>query len=86
MNRKEAIKWLSNLKNDLGQIQYQPLWHYTEAIDGIIEILQTDIVHCKNCKYMKEHYDTNENVPYWTCPEWDSETEADGFCHHGERK
>ena len=41
MNREEAVKWLSNLKNDLGQMQYQPLWHYAEAIDGIIEALQT---------------------------------------------
>ena len=41
MTREEAVKWLSNLKNDLGQMQYQPLWHYIEATDGIIETLQT---------------------------------------------
>jgi hypothetical protein len=44
MTREEAIKWLSNLKNDLGQMQYQPLWHYAEAIDGIIEALKGESI------------------------------------------
>ena len=46
---------------------------------------QGELVRCKDCKYMTEHYDTDGNVPYWTCLEWDSVTDADGFCHYGER-
>lgn len=43
-------------------------------------------VRCKDCKYMTEHYDTDGNVPYWICSEWDSGTDYDGFCHLAERR
>ena len=33
------------------------------------------VVRCKDCKYMTEHYDTDGNVPYWTCSQWDSGTD-----------
>lgn len=45
-----------------------------------------EIIWCKDCKYMTEHYDTDGNVPYWTCSEWDSGTDYDGFCHYAERR
>ena len=45
-----------------------------------------EIVRCKDCRYMTEHYDTDGNVPYWTCSEWDSGTDYDGFCHYAERR
>lgn len=48
--------------------------------------MMSELVRCKDCKYMTEHYDTNGNAPYWTCSEWGSGTDADGFCHYGERK
>lgn len=44
------------------------------------------VVRCKDCKYMTEHYDTYGNAPYWTCSEWDSGTDYDGFCHYAERR
>lgn len=44
------------------------------------------VVRCKDCKYMTEHYDIDGNVPYWTCSEWDSGTDYDGYCHYGEKK
>ena len=47
---------------------------------------QPEIIRCKDCKYMTEHYDTDGNVPYWTCSEWDSGTDYDGFCHYAERR
>ena len=47
---------------------------------------QPEIIRCKDCKYMTEHYDTDGNAPYWTCSEWDSETDYDGFCHYAERR
>ncbi len=48
--------------------------------------VQSEIVRSKDCKYMTEHYDTDGNVPYWTCSEWDSGTDYDGFCHYAERR
>lgn len=56
--------------------------------DGIIQLpsAQPEIVRCKDCKYMTEHYDTDGNAPYWTCSEWDSGTDYDGFCHYAERR
>ena len=44
MTKEEEIKWLENLKNDIGQPQHQELWHYAEAIDKIIESLSTEAV------------------------------------------
>lgn len=44
------------------------------------------IIRCVDCKYMTEHYDTDGNAPYWTCSEWDSGTDYDGFCHYAERR
>ena len=44
------------------------------------------VVRCKDCKHMTEHYDTDGNVPYWTCSEWDSGTDYDGYCHYGEKQ
>ena len=45
-----------------------------------------EIIHCEDCKHMIEHYDTDGNVPYWVCSEWDSGTDYDGFCHYAERR
>ena len=47
---------------------------------------KTEVIKCKDCKYVTEHYDTDGNVPYWTCSEWDSGTDYDGFCHYAERR
>lgn len=40
MTCEESIKWLKNLYNELGQSQYQGLWHYEQALAQIIELLQ----------------------------------------------
>lgn len=45
-----------------------------------------EVVRCRECKYCVEHYDTDGNVPYWVCKEWDSGTDYDGYCHYAERK
>lgn len=42
MTRPEAIKWLSNLKWDIGKAQHQELWHYEQAIDEIIKVLEQE--------------------------------------------
>lgn len=40
MINNEAIKWLGNLKNDLGNPHYECLWPYAQAIDEICELLE----------------------------------------------
>lgn len=40
MTNEEISKWLINLKDDIGNIRYQSLWHYAEALDMAIEALQ----------------------------------------------
>lgn len=44
------------------------------------------VVRCGECKHCVEHYDTDGNAPYWVCKEWDSGTDYDGYCYHGEKK
>lgn len=40
MTNKDAIKWLGNLRNDLGNLHYECLWPYAQAIDEICELLE----------------------------------------------
>ena len=40
MTNNEAIKWLGNLRNDLGNPHYECLWPYAQAIDEICELLE----------------------------------------------
>ena len=40
MTNNEAIKWLGNLRNDLGNPHYERLWLYVQAIDEICELLE----------------------------------------------
>ena len=47
---------------------------------------QPEIIHCKNCKWCEEHYNTDDATPYWMCRNWDGMTDADGFCYEGEIK
>lgn len=42
MTNEEAIKWLENLKSDIGKMQFQALWGYEQAIDEIIDLLSTN--------------------------------------------
>lgn len=42
MTCEESIKWLKSLYNELGQSQYQGLWHYEQALAETIELLQSD--------------------------------------------
>lgn len=40
MTNEDAIKWLDNLKNDLGNPHYERLWPYAQALDEIGEMLE----------------------------------------------
>lgn len=42
MTKQEAVKWLYNLKRDIGKTQHQELWHYEQALDEIIQALEQE--------------------------------------------
>ncbi len=50
MNCKDCIKWLENLKSDLGKSQFSELWHYEQALVETIELLQSDRLVELPCK------------------------------------
>ena len=39
MINADAIKWLENLKKDIGNPTHQSLWHYEQALTEIIDLL-----------------------------------------------
>ena len=40
MTNEDAIKWLENLKHDIGKPLHSGLWHYEQALDEIGELLE----------------------------------------------
>lgn len=40
MTNKDAVKWLENLRQDIGQLRHEDLWHYEQAIAEIMEVLK----------------------------------------------
>nr|DAH50271.1 MAG TPA: hypothetical protein [Caudoviricetes sp.] len=50
MTREDSIKWLENLKEAMGQSQYQGLWVYEQALAETIELLQNDRLVELPCK------------------------------------
>lgn len=94
--KNAAQKWKDETGED-GQEEHSNIWHRADsAIASALEIGlrvkkiptigATEVVRCKDCKYMASHYDMYDNAPYWTCSQWDAGTGYDGFCHYAERK
>lgn len=75
MNNTDAINELITIPNILPR--------KLEAVEMAIEALkeQEKLVRCKDCEYCS--YD--ESVPCYFCTNWSGGTDADGFCHEGER-
>lgn len=42
MSKEEAIKWLINLRIDIGKSEHQALWHYEQALIEIIDMLDEE--------------------------------------------
>ena len=59
MTCKESIKWLENLKSDLGKSQFSELWHYEQALAETIELLQSDRLVELPCKVGEELFLTD---------------------------
>jgi len=50
MTNEDAIKWLENLKQDIGQLRHEDLWHYEQAIYEIIALLEEQETElCDRC-------------------------------------
>lgn len=80
MTREEAIFYIKELQKTYASMDKKVF----EAVSMAIEALLVDIVKCKDCYHCTEYYD-KDGYPYWICDEWDSGTDADGFCHYGEK-
>lgn len=64
MTCKESIKWLENLKSDLGKSQFSELWHYEQALAETIELLKSDRLVELPCNVGEEIYILNRgNIP-----------------------
>lgn len=55
MTNKDAIKWLGNLRNDLGNPHYECLWPYAQAIDEICELLEEQEPRVMTLEELKEY-------------------------------
>ena len=44
MTKGEAINWLRNLRADIGKIEHQELWHYEQALEEIMDLLEEPTV------------------------------------------
>lgn len=54
MTNEDAIKWLENLKQDIGQLRHEDLWPYAQAIDEIIATIEEqEVVPVKEDKINK---------------------------------
>lgn len=82
ISRQAAIDGLYEMSSDIDHLC--TLGDYVLFLESLSS--QPEIIRCKDCKYMTEHYDTDGNSPYWTCSAWDSGTDYDGFCHYAERR
>ena len=40
ITKKEAVKWLTNLKSDIGKGEFSALWNYEQGLAEIIEMLE----------------------------------------------
>ena len=58
--------------------KYKVATPYAPCVDIV------EVVRCKDCCHCEECYGT-DGYPYWRCNEWDGGTNADGYCHYGER-
>lgn len=84
ISRKAVIELCDWYKREYSEVEI----YFQKFSEELKELpsAQLEIIRCKDCKYLTEHYDMVENAPYWSCSEWDSETDYDGFCHCAERR
>lgn len=85
IKREDAVKWLTNLRTDCGQIPQ--MWHYGEAVERIIKLLDEDVapvVRCKDCIHRTVALSTMEGAT--GCELIRGTFYEYFFCASGERK
>lgn len=90
MTNEDAIKWLDNLKNDIGNPHYERLWPYAQAIDEICYLLKEQEAREPHYTILKYLVDGTEvAVHHPECPRcienglmlWDAEIEkGQAYC------
>lgn len=67
ITREDAVKWLTNLREDCGR--YQDLWPYGEALDQIIKLLDTDVAPVRHGRWIEygENKDGTHNICCSVC-------------------
>lgn len=63
MTNEDAIKWLENLKQDIGQLRHEDLWPYAQAIDEIIAMLEAQEPSVMTLEEVKRH--NNQDGCVW---------------------
>ena len=56
MTNEDAIKWLENLRQDIGQLRHEDLWPYAQAIDEISELLEEQEAKLLTFEEVKNHF------------------------------
>lgn len=68
MTREEAINWIIRLSSDLGKVEHQDLWHYSQALSELREMLESEPERKKeSCRAFVEllaEYKDPEICPY----------------------
>ena len=54
MTNQDAIRWLDNLKNDIGSLYYERLWPYAQALDEIAVMLEEQDAEIRQLKLALE--------------------------------
>lgn len=82
MTREEAIKGLKVLRKDFSG--YKP---NEEMFDMAIEALQTDIVHCEECKHWKDYecHCESASTDHEGGASYSLDRDANDYCSFGER-
>lgn len=71
-NEKDMIKWLNNLKSDIGQPQHSQLWHYAEILDVIAKYLESaTTTDCISREWLKGQIEEVEYENAWHMKETD---------------
>ena len=61
MTNLEACKWLTNLKNDIGNPHYECLWGYEQALDEIIDGLENGTLLKEQPEVAQDNYESTMN-------------------------
>ena len=81
INKEDAKKWLTNLRDDCGR--YQDMWHYAEALNQIIELLSTDVEPVRHGHWIEDeiqiHVEKTYHCSECDCLAW-SEDEKTRYC------